>query len=117
MPATPGNGSVSFVVNYQRPAENENEFIRYYSNNHPPIMKLFPGLRGLELGTPIDWSPVADIQWADRMLYNEVNFDNIEDLTNALNSETRMDLRKDFGKFPPFTGLATHYPMRRIVIV
>jgi uncharacterized protein (TIGR02118 family) len=112
-----GLADLSYLVNYQRPAENESEFLQYYRDHHPAILKEFPDIRRVELGTPIDWTAAAGIERADRMLYCEVSFDNIEKLNVALGSEKRKELRKDYDCFPPFSGEVTHFPMHRKVIL
>ena len=108
-----GHADISYLVNYQRPAEDEAIFLKYYREHHPAILLDFPELRRLELGLPIDWTPAADIERADRMLYCEVSFDSIDALNTALNSEVRAVLRKDYECFPPFSGAVTHFAMRR----
>jgi uncharacterized protein (TIGR02118 family) len=112
-----GKADFSYLVNYQGPAENETEFLQYYRDHHPAILMEFPDIRRVELGTPIEWSASNDIERANRMLYCEVSFDSIEKLNNALGSEKRIELRKDYDCFPPFSGAVTHFPMHRKVIV
>ena len=104
---------VSYLVNYQRPAEDEEHFIHYYRDHHPPILLKFPGLLRLELGYPQAWEPVKDIEWANRMLFCEVSFEDVNALNAALSSDIRKELRKDYETFPPFSGQVTHVPMRR----
>jgi uncharacterized protein (TIGR02118 family) len=106
-------GALSYLVNYQRPAADEPAFLDYYRRHHPPIMRRFAGLRSLELGLPLGWCPLTDISWADRMLFCDVSFDNSAALNAALASSVRRELRRDFEKFPPFSGSVTHYAMRR----
>jgi hypothetical protein len=112
-----GKADLSYLVNYQGPAENETEFLQYYRDHHPAILMEFPKIRRVELGTPTQWSPSNDIERANRMLYCEVSFDSIDKLNNALGSEKRIELRKDYDCFPPFSGEVTHFPMHRKVIV
>jgi uncharacterized protein (TIGR02118 family) len=112
-----GKANISYLVNYQGPAENEIEFLQYYRDHHPAILMQFPDIRRVELGTPIEWSASNDIERANRMLYCEVSFDSIDKLNNALGSEKRIELRKDYDYFPPFSGAVTHFPMHRKVIV
>jgi uncharacterized protein (TIGR02118 family) len=106
-------GAVSYLVNSQRPAADELAFLDYYRAHHPPIMSRFAGLRSLELGLPLGWCPLPAVTWAGRMLFCEVSFDSIEALNAALASTVRAELRKDFEKFPSFSGTVTHYAMRR----
>lgn len=106
-------GTLSYLVNYQRPAVDELAFLDYYRAHHPPIMQRFSGLRRLELGLPIGWCPPAEISRADRMLFCEVSFDNLVTLNAALASAVRRELRRDYVKFPAFSGRVSHYAMRR----
>lgn len=107
-------GAIAYLVNYQRPAEDEAAFLQYYRAHHPPIMLQFPALCRLELGLPIGWCPLMkNISWANRMLFCEVSFNSLAALNNALASEVRTRLREDFHDFPPFSGKVTHYAMRR----
>lgn len=109
----PGQADVSYLVNYQRPAEDENTFLEYYRTHHPQILLKFPAIRRVELGLPIEWSPHPEIHHANRMLYCEVSFDSLDALNNSLQSETRAELRKDYEHFPPFSGSVTHFAMQR----
>jgi uncharacterized protein (TIGR02118 family) len=111
------HAELSYLVNYQRPADNETEFLQYYRDHHPDILLNFPNIRRVELGTPIEWTPAKNIEVANRMLYCEVSFDDINMLNQALNSNVRKELRKDYELFPPFSGAVTHFPMHRQVIV
>jgi len=108
-----GKADISYLVNYQRPAEDEKTFLEYYRDHHPAILLRFPGLRRLELGLPLDWSASMDARRADRMLYCEVSFDSIGELNTALQSSVRAELRRDYERFPPFSGPVTHFPMHR----
>jgi len=45
------------------------------------------------------------------MQRNRVMFDSAEALTAALASPARLQLRRDFEKFPPYEGGIFHYPM------
>lgn len=112
-----GKADLSYLVNYQGPAENESEFLQYYRAHHPAILMEFPDIRRVELGTPVEWSASNNIECAKRMLYCEVSFDSIDKLNNALGSEKRLELRKDYECFPPFSGEVTHFPMHRKVII
>jgi uncharacterized protein (TIGR02118 family) len=114
--AKPGplRAPVSYVVRYQRPADNEAEFVEHYVAHHPQIQARFPGIRSIMCYVPIKWNDYTPIAPADYLLGNEVVFDSVEALEAALNSPVRHELREDFKKFPKFTGRNTHYAMRRI---
>ncbi|NKB39357.1 MAG: EthD family reductase [Gammaproteobacteria bacterium] len=116
-PTKKGLADLSYLVNYQRPAEDEVAFLQYYRDHHPAILLEFPNIRRLLLGTPIEWTASNSIERANRMLFCEVSFDNIESLNKALNSDVRKTLRKDYDCFPPFSGEVTHFPMHRKAIL
>jgi hypothetical protein len=50
------------------------------------------------------------------MQRNKVVFDSPAALTSALNSPVRHDMRASFGRFPPFTGPITHFPMATMTV-
>ncbi len=108
---------VTYLVEYQRPADDEAAFIEYYCANHPPIMAELPEIRRLEIYTPVDWSNPLALERADHMLMCDVSFDDVDALTAALHSDVRHRLRQDYDTFPPFTGRVRHYPMRRIRVM
>lgn len=110
----PLTAPVSYVVRYQRPAENEAEFVSHYVAHHPQIQARFPGIRSIMCYVPIRWSDPTPITPADYLLGNEVVFDSVEALEAALNSPVRHELREDFKRFPNFAGRNTHYAMRRM---
>ena len=105
---------VTYMVEYRRPADDEELFIEYYCANHPPIMSELPEIRRLEIYTPVDWSNPLALDRADNMLMCDCSFDDVDALTTALHSDVRFRLRDDYHTFPRFTGRVGHYPMRRI---
>ena len=107
---------IIYLVEYQRPADDEAAFIDYYCANHPPILAELPEIRRLEIYTPVEWSNPLALDRADTMLICDVSFDSAEALTAALHSEVRQRLRDDYNLFPPFSGRVGHYPMRRFRI-
>ncbi len=104
---------LSYVVRYQRPAEDETAFVSFYVENHPPLLGKLPGIRNVMCYLPLAWRDPTPIARADYMLGNEVVFDSMEALDAALKSDVRHELRQDFRRFPKFTGRNTHFAMRR----
>lgn len=104
---------ITYLVEYRRPADDETAFIDYYRAHHPPIMAELPGIRRLEIHTPVAWTNPLALDRADVMLMCDVSFDTTDALTAALHSEVRHRLRRDHDTFPPFSGRVGHYPMRR----
>ena len=113
----PLTATLSYVVRYHRPAEDEAAFIDFYVKHHPPLLGEFPNIRNVMCYLPITWRDPTGIARSDYMLGNEVVFDSIDDLNAALKSDVRHRLRDDYKTFPPFTGANTHYAMTRTRIV
>ncbi|MCH9671923.1 MAG: EthD family reductase [Gammaproteobacteria bacterium] len=109
----PRFASVSYVVRYYRPAEDEKAFQSYYVNSHPPILGRLPKVRNVLCYLPVTIPTIDGVAPAQCMLGNEVVFDSLDDLNAALASEVRDELRNDFHTFPPFSGRNTHYAMDR----
>lgn len=102
----------SYVVRYQRPADDEGEFVSHYLADHPPILAKLPGIRSVLCYLPLD-ALARVLPTANTMLGNEVAFDTPEAFNAAMASPVRHELRAHFRNFPKFTGRNTHYPMMR----
>lgn len=101
----------SYVVHYPGPAADLNAWLDHYRNSHPPLFRRFPGIRGIEILTRVDWIGHLPHRRVDHMQRNRVMFDSPEALTAALQSPVRHELRADFHRFPPFEGGNAHFPM------
>jgi uncharacterized protein (TIGR02118 family) len=101
----------TYLVAYEGSAEDENAWHAHYLKHHPPLMARLPGIRELEIYTPVTW--VSDAGWRRNrsMQRNKVAFDSAEALTAALHSPVRAEMRSEYASLPPFTGNVTHYPM------
>ncbi|MFV0491525.1 MAG: hypothetical protein ACK5M4_06890 [Pseudorhodobacter sp.] len=106
----------SYVVHYPGPAQDLNHWLDHYIAGHPPIMRRFPGIRGIEILTRADWVSALPFARADHMQRNRVLFDSPEALTAALHSPVRHEMREDFHTFPPFEGGNFHYAMNTDII-
>jgi uncharacterized protein (TIGR02118 family) len=100
--------SVSYFVRYEGSAENGAEFLRYYREQHAPILARFPGIRGIVLHTPVQWHDPFPVKPDRFMLVAQMIFDSAEDLDRALASEARAEAREDFARFPRFEGAVFH---------
>jgi uncharacterized protein (TIGR02118 family) len=109
----PLTAPVSYVVRYQRPADDEAAFVEHYVSHHPQIQARFPGIRSIMCYVPIEWHDPTPITPAGYLLGNEVVFDSADALEASLSSPVRHELREDFKTFPKFSGRNTHYAMRR----
>ena len=101
----------SFVVHYTGPAEDPNAWHDHYIKGHPPLFQRFPGVRAIEILTPVVWISHLPCPKVEHMQRNRILFDSPEALTQALQSPVRHELRADFHTFPPFEGGNMHYPM------
>jgi hypothetical protein len=101
----------SYVVHYPGPADDLNLWLAHYIAGHPPIMRKFPGIRGIEILSRIDWCGTLPFERVAHMQRNRVLFDSAAALTAALQSPVRHEMRADLHTFPPFQGGNAHYPM------
>ena len=106
----------SYVVRYQRPADDEPAFIANYLATHPATQSHLPGIRSIMCYLPLDGLRAgrADLAFADYMIGNEVVFDDIAAFNAAMASPVREELRAHYREFPRFTGAVTHHPMTRV---
>ncbi len=96
-----------YLVIYDGAPENPQEFLRFYAEEHVPIMWTLPGIRGIEIevGAPAE-DPLA--QDAGIFMIARFRFDSLADLQAALSSPARRLARADMGKFPKFRGQIRH---------
>ncbi|MFJ1258271.1 hypothetical protein [Cupriavidus sp. CuC1] len=106
-----GNVPCSFLVHYPGHAEDFDAWINYYLTHHPQIMRLFDGIREIEIFTRVDWLDAMPWQRVHYMQRNKQVFDSAAAITAAMNSPVRHQMREDFEKFPPFVGSNVHFPM------
>ena len=101
----------TYLVAYEGPAQDPDAWHAHYLAHHPPIMAELPGIRELEIYTPLQW--VGGGAWRrERSLQrNKVAFDSPQALEAALGSPVRAKMRADFATFPRYAGRVTHYPM------
>ncbi|GHC29011.1 hypothetical protein IQ03_02859 [Gemmobacter caeni] len=111
-----GEMPCSYVVHYPGPAQDYNAWMTHYIAGHPPIMRRFPGIRGIEILTRCDWISALPFARAGHMQRNRVLFDSPAALTAALHSPVRHEMRADFHTFPPFEGGNYHFPMSTEVV-
>lgn len=107
----PGALPCSFVVHYPGPAQDDNAWHAHYMAGHPPLFARFPGVRWIEILTPVDWVsflPHAKVRHLQR---NRIVFDSNAALTAALQSPVRHELRADYHTFPAYEGGNKHFAM------
>lgn len=108
----PRTAPLSFVVRYYGPTRDEAAFVRFYTENHPPILATFPGIRNVLCYLPLDWRSTKRVPDSSVILGNEVVFDDLDALNLALESDVMPRLRADGRRFAAF-GYNTHHAMRR----
>jgi hypothetical protein len=113
-PVRPSGGGgpwCTYLVAYDGPAEDPHAWHDDYLARHPPLMVRLPGIRELEVYTPVDC--VSHLPWgrASCMQRNKVAFDDPSALTAALASPVRHEMRAHFKALPRFSGGVTHFPM------
>jgi hypothetical protein len=107
----------TYLVAYEGTADDLPGWLAHYISDHPPIMARFPSIRQIEVYTRIDWCGGLPCRRVAHMQRNKVVFDSAAALTAALNSLVRHEMRAAFGRFPPFTGPVTHFPMATRTVV
>jgi hypothetical protein len=110
------NGLLSYMVEYEGPAKDENEWHLFYVTGHPPLLAKFPGIRKIEIYTPAVVISALPFEVRRTMQRNKSVWDNPEAMNAAMASPVRAALRKDFHNFPEFSGAATHYPFRTVSV-
>ncbi|MDO1582720.1 hypothetical protein [Rhizobium oryzicola] len=106
----------SYVVHYAGPAQDLNVWMHHYVTHHPQVMRTFPGIRGIEVLSRVDWTGFLPWERVNHMQRNRVMFDSQAALTAALQSPARIAMREDFKTFPPFEGGNSHFPMETHII-
>ena len=112
----PPEGFLSYMVEYEGPAKDENAWHLFYVEGHPPLLAKFPGIRKIEIYTPA--TLISALPFAQRraMQRNKTVFDSADAMSAAMASPVRAALRRDFAKFPEFTGSTDHFPFRTITV-
>ena len=106
----------TYLVGYEGPADDEAAWLAYYLEHHPPLMAKLPGIRELEIYTPLEWRCPSHLRRVRHLQRNKVAFDGGATLAAALDSPVRREMRADFARFPPYRGRVTHYAMSSEVL-
>ena len=109
-------GLLSYLVEYEGPAKDENAWHLFYVEGHPPLLAKFPGIRKIEIYTPAVLISALPFAMRKTMQRNKTVFDSPEAMNAAMASPVRAALRRDFHNFPAFEGAAAHYPFRTISV-
>jgi uncharacterized protein (TIGR02118 family) len=101
----------TYLVAYEGPAVDEAAWLSNYLAHHPPLIAKLPGIRELEIYTPIEWHCPQHLRCVRHLQRNKVAFDSRRALEAALASPVRIEMRADFARFPAYSGRVTHYAM------
>lgn len=107
------DAAVSYVVRYVRPAADEALFVRNYVDSHPATQAHLPGIRAVMCYFPLHDLALTGWPAMDYLVGNEVVFDSVEAFNAAMQSPAREELRTHFREFPAFSGINSHFLMRR----
>ncbi len=104
---------VSFNVRYYGPVADARHFVDHYLEHHPRILAELPGIRNVFCYLPTAWSNPTGVPDSGCILGNEVVFESVQALNDALASDVRHALREDYLSFPVRPGPNTHFAMQR----
>jgi len=110
-PADATESWCSYLVAYEGPAVDAHAWMHHYLTQHPPLMRQLPGLRELEICSPLEAVAFLPGRRLRQLQRNKVAFDSPQALDAALHSPVREEMRRDFTAFPPFSGKVTHHAM------
>lgn len=116
LPPFTGAGGCSYVVHYPGPAQDTDAWLAHYAQTHIPLMCRLPGVREVEMQTPIAAPCAPGIPRATHMQRNRVLFDDARALASALASPIRHEMAADTADYPPYQGGMFHYPMQTDII-
>ncbi|MBT7951027.1 MAG: hypothetical protein HN764_05335 [Gammaproteobacteria bacterium] len=111
----PRTAAMSFVVRYYGPVKDAAEFVGFYTNNHPPILSNFPGIRNVLCYLPLDCQNSGEVIDNRLIIGNEVVFDDLDGLKAALSSDVLALAQEDSKHFQHF-GYSTHHAMHRELV-
>jgi len=102
--------SVSYFVRYE--IENSEEFLRYYREQHVPILARWPGLQRVVIHTPMEWKDPFPVNRGKAVLMAQIEFESEEAMNRAFASRERAEAREDFTRFMTFEGTVIHQAMK-----
>jgi len=91
--------SAAVLVIYDGKAEDPAQFLRYYIEQHVPIVWTFPRIRQVQ---------IERVEQGDVFMIARFLFDSVADARAALQSPERERARADRANFPAFTGTVRH---------
>lgn len=104
---------VTFGVRYYPPVSDAKSFVDHYLAHHPPLLGRLPKIRNVLCYTPIDCDQPLAFPGSGCILGNEVVFDSMKDLADALKSDALDDVLADSHANPVQRGPGTHFAYLR----
>lgn len=101
----------TFLVHYPGPADDLSRWLQHYIAHHTPVMQRFPGIRGVEVCSRMEWCSALPTRPVQYMQRNKVVFDDATALKSALASPVMQEMRADSAGFPPYAGGNAHFAM------
>jgi uncharacterized protein (TIGR02118 family) len=106
---------MSFVVRYYGPVKDHAQFVKTYTEMHPPLLAKFPAIRNVLCYLPLGWADNSEISDDAIVIGNEVVFDDLAGLNAALASPASDAVMTDSENFPSW-GYSSHHAMHRELI-
>jgi uncharacterized protein (TIGR02118 family) len=108
--------AVSWIVQYNGPAQDPSAFHAYYRTHHVPIVNRMPGIRSLNWYVPTPSERLAGLRYVEHLQLVQAMFDDLDGLLAMRASRERKEGLQDFNNYPAFEGPVTHQAMlsRRI---
>ena len=108
----PRTSPLSFVVRYYGPVTDPQQFVNFYTRNHPPILAKFPNIRNVLCYLPLGWQDKDSFAEEELVIGNEVVFDDLDALLHSMTTPVLQEALDDADQFQPF-GYSTHHAMHR----
>ncbi len=108
----PRTSPLSFVVRYYGPVADPQQFVNFYTENHPPILAKFPNIRNTLCYLPLGWQDKDSFAEDELVIGNEVVFDDLDALLHSMTTPVLQEALDDADQFQSF-GYSTHHAMHR----
>jgi hypothetical protein len=103
--------AVSWIVQYNGPAQDPAAFHAYYRTHHVPIVNRMPRIRSLNWYIPKPSERLAGLHYVEYLQLVQAMFADLDGLLAMRASRERKEGLQDFKNYPPFEGPVTHQAM------
>lgn len=115
-PTLAGEARLSYLVEYEGPAADPDEWHRFYMDHHPRLLAKFAGIRRIEIYTGAEFVSGLPVGRRRALQRNKTVWDSPAAMEAAMASPVRDTLRADFRSFPPFHEGGFHHPFRTVSV-